>query len=135
MMRCRQLYRPDRYTCIAREAQGCSLLCPGRISQGAEKQDDQMQNRVIILLPLPDSGNNINIIIFLFSIFMPSPSTQVSISIEDHLVGGDRGKERAKVRRTSGENLDVWNHCQDSQLVPFSYFLLLVLFIVQLTIL
>ena len=100
-----------------------------------EKQDDQMQNRVIISLPLPGSGNNINILIFLFNIFMPIPFIQVCISIDDHLVGGDRGKERAKVRRTSGENLGVWNHSQDSKLVPFSYFLFLVLFIVQLTIL
>ena len=61
---------------------------------------------------------------------MPSPIIQFCNSIDDHLVGGDRGKERAKVRRTSGENLGVWNHSQDPQLVPFSYF-----FIVQLTIL
>ena len=84
---------------------------------------------------MPGIGNNINIIIFLFSIFMPSPFIQVCISIADHLVGGDRGKERAKVRRTSGENLGVWNHSHHSQLVPFSYSLFLVLFIVHLTIL
>ena len=99
MMRCRQYLTAVHVS--HEKLKDARFYVPDEYHRVLEKQDDQMQNRVIISLPLPGRANNINIIIFLYSIFMPIPFIQVCIRIEDHLVGGDRGKERAKVRRTS----------------------------------
>ena len=83
---------PDHCTCTAQVAPECLTLRPVQISQGAEGE-----------------GGCIGISNFPLFRDLAGYYPVNSGVIESHLVGGDRGKERAEVWRASGQHLWIYN--------------------------